>query len=399
MMSILLNTTNKRRVLLLFLLVLFCAVTMLIQFYLVNKSRHPREIFFKTGLLSNHLQVQCTRPVKDIMFLKTHKTGSSTLTNIMNRYADSRELNVVIPAQDEVYTFYWPYKFQLNFIAPLNNFPNILCNHARFNKIPMNILLPKTRAKYITLLREPVSNYESVFYFFNLDGVLRLKKESRTTMGRFLSRNISLVKLRELIKKSFYTASALARNPQSFDLGLEMEYYENITAVKNYIDFLDSEFDLVLILEHFDESLVLMKRLFCWDLKDILYVKQMERLKIERNKEVITDDLKSKIRRWNKADDMLYSHFNATLWKRIHSEGPDFYEDLEIFRSELKQLQDVCLEKGSRKTLAYRKKYVRGYQVKANVTKALKNYCQKFVLNEVDYSKYHREKLKKQSKA
>lgn len=324
------------------------------------------------------------------MFLKTHKTGSSTLTNILNRYADNRELNVVLPAQDEVFAFYWPHQFQLNFVAPLKNLPNILCNHARFNKIPMNIVLPKTRAKYITLLREPFSNYESVFYFFHLDYYLKLKNDGLTTMDRFLSRNISLVEMREMITKR-----PLARNPQSFDLGLELEYFENTTAVKKYIDFLDSEFDLVLILEHFDESLVLMKRLFCWDLKDILYIKQLERLNIDKNKEAITDDLKRKVRSWNSADKMLYSHFNATLWKRIHSEGPDFYKDLETFREELKQLQSVCLEKGARKTLAYGSRYVKGYEVKANVADTLKKYCQKFVLSEVDYLKYHRQKLGK----
>ena len=46
-----------------------------------------------------------------------------------------------------------------------------------------------------------------------------------------------------------------------FDLGLSFKYYQNFTAINKYIQFLDKEFDLVMIADYFDESLVLMKRL------------------------------------------------------------------------------------------------------------------------------------------
>lgn len=48
-----------------------------------------------------------------------------------------------------------------------------------------------------------------------------------------------------------------------FDLGLSYRYFQNYTAVKNYINFLNKEFDLVMIMDYFDESLVLLKRLLC----------------------------------------------------------------------------------------------------------------------------------------
>ena len=41
---------------------------------------------------------------------------------------------------------------------------------------------------------------------------------------------------------------------------------------------MDAQFDLVLILERFDESLVLLQDLMCWPTEDIVYLKQNERI-------------------------------------------------------------------------------------------------------------------------
>jgi galactosylceramide sulfotransferase len=189
--------------------------------------------------------------------------------------------------------------------------------------------------------------------------------------------------------------AVLARNPQMFDLGLDMKFYQDIKAVNEYINFLDGEFDVVLILEHFDESLVLMKRLFCWEMRDILYIKQMERLKSEKNREVITNEVRSKIMSWNQADAMLYRHFNNTLWKRISLEGPGFYEDLKIFREELQHVKDECLDEGTHKTKAYGRRYVLGHRIKPNVSTTLKQYCEKMLINEVNYLDYFRKRFRK----
>ncbi len=50
--------------------------------------------------------------------------------------------------------------------------------------------------------------------------------------------------------------------------------YDRIKAEKYIKERLDSFFSFVLITEYFDESLVLLKRKFCWDLEDIIYIPQ-----------------------------------------------------------------------------------------------------------------------------
>ena len=56
-----------------------------------------------------------------------------------------------------------------------------------------------------------------------------------------------------------------------FDLGLDLNYFENLTAVLRTSSSEGKEFDLVMIMDYFDESLVIMKRMLCRVMDDILY--------------------------------------------------------------------------------------------------------------------------------
>ena len=70
----------------------------------------------------------------------------------------------------------------------------------------------------------------------------------------------------------------------AFDLGLEHQSFSNDEEITEFIKDLSKKIDLVLIAEHFDESLVLMKRLLCWDFEDIIYVKHKIRNSAFKNK-------------------------------------------------------------------------------------------------------------------
>ena len=58
---------------------------------------------------------------------------------------------------------------------------------------------------------------------------------------------------------------------------MKSEFMPNKTEVMKYIKELDKQFDLVLIAEYFDESLILLDELLCWPYKDLTYLKQNER--------------------------------------------------------------------------------------------------------------------------
>ena len=60
-------------------------------------------------------------------------------------------------------------------------------------------------------------------------------------------------------------------------LGIDSYDMESRSKVAEMIRKIDSDFQLVLLVEQMEESLILMKELLCWDLLDIRYFKLNER--------------------------------------------------------------------------------------------------------------------------
>ena len=171
----------------------------------------------------------------------------------------------------------------------------------------------------------------------------------------------------------------LIKNPMLFELGLDTAYHAYhaggvifiIFNVRNkdvvvvfmgisqwcettYIRFLQQGFDIVKLMEYFDESLVLLKRRFWWKIKDILYFKLSERRQKEKGN--VTKHVM-----------LLHDAFNQTLWEMIEQKGPDFFEGLALFRKEKQAMEKACLREGTFLTKPYRGRLVQGYAVKADV--------------------------------
>ena len=71
------------------------------------------------------------QPIDNVLFLKTHKTGGSSIANILFRFAKSRHLTVALPKK-QIFSFFWPWSFQLSFVDNLGEKrPNLLSSHAR----------------------------------------------------------------------------------------------------------------------------------------------------------------------------------------------------------------------------------------------------------------------------
>ena len=348
------------------------------SFFLSHRPRNATKI----DVLTTQLEQEQCLPVQQILFLKTDKTGSSTMTNIFFRYGDARNLSFVLGLGT---LLGWPNKFHI--IFPLRFFakqPNILCSHARFNKKPMNWLFPKATSKYLTILRNPVDNFESVFNFAHLGKAFGLG-DKQDSLDKFLEKEIPLNHSRPNVM------TYLARNPMMFDLGLSLEYFQNLSAVNEYIQFLDKEFDLVMIMDYFDESLVLMKRLLCWKTDDILYVKLNERLDKEKARR-LSNSVQENIKRWNKADVLLFDHFNKTFWSKVKNEGPAFYEDLADFRQRKEKIKRRCFTDSVRHQRAYHDKFVKGYSIRKHLRPSTKALCENLVRMENSFLEYLRSK-------
>ena len=294
------------------------------------------------------------------------------MANIFFRYGDVRDLRFVLPRATNLG---WPRKFRVTDPLQLYGHPDILCSHTRFNKKPMNWLFPPGTSKYVTILRNPVDNFESVFNFYHLGNIFGIGGNPEDSLKKFLDKPMPYY-----IDHSCRGVTCLGRNPMMFDLGLDFEYFENFTAVTEYIQFLDKEFDLVMIMDYFDESLVMMKRMLCWEMDDILYVKLNERQDKEKANGFSTE-VNENIRRWNKADVLLFNYFNATFWRKVTMEGPGFYEDLSAFRRRKQEIKQLCLN-GTQLQKAFGRKYVKGYTLRNELDLSSKVLCEKLVRKE-----------------
>ena len=92
-----------------------------------------------------------------------------------------------------------------------------------------------------------------------------------------------------------------------FDMGFDVTNSVKEQFVKDAIAEMDSFFDLVLITEKMDESLILLKESLCWDYSDIIFLNKNSRAK--GFVKTLSVDHAQKLEELNKEDMMLYEHF------------------------------------------------------------------------------------------
>ena len=235
----------------------------------------------------------------------------------------------------------WPAPLELNEVSSLVNKDSakIFSSHIRFNKGPVNTIFPKPKAKYITIIRNPLTRFKSAWLYYGYSRRTGLSS-AEGPLNEFLRSPNALEEIRKRLSKTkVYRVYYHISNSNLFDMGLGQEHLQNIALVKRYIDNMEEEFDLVMITDYFDESLILLKRLLCWEFEDIVYIK----LRVLKEKELEFDEeVKKNILIWNHADATLFHHFNKTFWRKVQQEGPTFYEDLKTFRKVNQDFQEKC---------------------------------------------------------
>eukprot|EP00111_Clytia_hemisphaerica_P007003 TCONS_00020303-protein len=354
----------------------------------------------KTTLDDYVTQKTCT-PQQNIIFLKTHKTGSSTLTNILNRYADINNLRMLIPSGKQN-RFDWPNKFtpfsaDVRLLGPETK-ANMLVNHARFSKESMQQMISKP-TKFITILRNPVTQFDSLFHYEGFDKLLSIQRKYRA-MDIFLSSPKHYYQ-RLLRKRETPEALPLLRNSMLYDLGFTFHERprgdDSDARVGKAIQEIDETFDMVLLMDYFDESLVLLMNELCWGFEDIIYMKHNVRAK-RKNVSTKTAD---RIRKWNSADWELYKHFNKTFWNKIQKYGSaKFAKDLREFRERNNELVKNCQIKSEDTLPPF--STVKQYKLGGNVRQEYQSLCEKILLSEVEYLQRFRDQyeleFKKSSK-
>merc|ERR1712110_799211 len=125
-------------------------------------------------------------PSENIVFVKTHKTGGTTVTNMLLRYAEKAKLDVGLPIAYHWEMAGYPSTFDSRLIDPKMSNYNVLCHHMKFNKEKVKKIMSAS-AEYVTILRDPVQNFESAFGFFKDYPYPEWKLDGEEGMEKFLN--------------------------------------------------------------------------------------------------------------------------------------------------------------------------------------------------------------------
>ena len=117
------------------------------------------------------------KPVQNIIFVKTHKTGSSTVMNVIQRYAHIHNLTMALPGPSNFLG--WPGNFTewTVFEHTGGKKYNIICNHARFNKKRMLKIIKGNDTKIITIIRDPLYQFESMNVYYRFYDLFKLDRK------------------------------------------------------------------------------------------------------------------------------------------------------------------------------------------------------------------------------
>ncbi|XP_029965178.1 galactose-3-O-sulfotransferase 2-like [Salarias fasciatus] len=345
-------------------------------------------------LIKTHLNItkpSCS-PKSHVVFLKTHKTASSTILNILYRYGDSRNLTFALPLNKHSQLFY-PFLFASHFVEGVSSRRvtefHIMCNHMRFRKPEVAKVMPRDTF-YFSILRHPVTMMESLFIYFK--SIPAFHKSP--SLDSFL--DVNWKNFNFSVNNNHYAHNILA-----FDFGFD----NNVTAattdlekrVAAAIQGIERDFNLILISEYFEESMILLRHALCWSLEDVASFRLNSRS--EKTRRSLSPETAEKIKHWNALDWRIYLHFNATFWHKVDTMIGR--ENMKREVSELREIQarlaKTCLKGGQAvdpsqvkdvglKPFQYGAAVIQGYNLNPNLDRDTKAKCQRLITPELQYT-------------
>ncbi|XP_023700946.2 galactose-3-O-sulfotransferase 2-like [Paramormyrops kingsleyae] len=327
-------------------------------------------------------RVASCQPKRHIFFLKTHKTGSSTIQNILYRYGDSRNLTFALPPGKQN-QFAYPDMFSADFVQGfLSKFIpiyHIMCNHMRFVPHEVNKVMP-VDTFHFSILRNPVSMMESIFMYFKAEifQMVNSLDEFLADPGKFYNTSLP---------SSYY-----AKNLLAFDFG-----FNEMTQAQLAISLIEKNFDLILLSDYFDESMILLKNALCWTLDDVVSFKINSRNNDSRMK--LHPDTIDKIKVWNSLDWKIYLHFNATFWRKVDMMvGQErMKQEVAMLKQKREQLMKTCLLEGGAvdpsqvkeqdmTPLQYGAAVIQGYNLNPELKGPIRKQCLGLITPELQYT-------------
>lgn len=327
---------------------------------------------------------ECSVPNSEkqfVYFLKAHKTGSTTMRNILQRFALQRNLTIPIfkthhpyPSRNltnylrPILTYHRVYQYMLktgkrNLNARqmhyLRNLPleiktrdsrcHILDVHTVFVKEQAMQLFP-SGATFISTLRHPLEQTISSFGHWNLAKILQIANatDPADAVEKFLH---NPARYDKLLPASLYNVIAklenlrlsFTKNYIAYEFGFDLDLVRwDVVYVNNYLEELNNTFKVIIFTHRFTESLILLKRQMCWSFQDILFIHLRNNRLINRSK-TFSDELLETHKKWTPIDYKIYNMFLSRHENLIKQAGDMYQQELRIYEDILHKVKRFCM--------------------------------------------------------
>ncbi|KAG7168231.1 Galactosylceramide sulfotransferase-like 3 [Homarus americanus] len=305
------------------------------------------------------------RPRRHLVFLKTHKCGSSTIQNVLMRYADANNLSVALPYSGQylddvaVGQSIKVRELKASPFAPPTGKYHFLIHHTRLNVRAIQ-QLTYDDSVWVTIVREPSAVFESMFHYYHLHKFYGATFDHLVYMGR------------------------LGRNQITWDMGLDDLDMRQESLLKEAINILDQTFHLVLVAERMDESLVLLRHLMCWTEEDV--VAMARNVRKDRYRSYLSEHSVNTLEHFNAADVKLFDkHVEAFGRGRMEEEVTSLREMRDKVWKEcgLKETNSVSKRRAHKDMERY---LVVQYKVHNNGSTRQQKYCTDLVRSSIEYT-------------
>ena len=202
---------------------------------------------------------------------------------------------------------------------------NILAEHIRYQERAVSQVTHQGNFRFASL-RHPFAHLRSFFAEYHIDR--RFGIQHRDDPVAYLLSHLSVFRYRPEF--------TMLSNTQSKEFGLTFDI-----PIESTIRYIEDQFNFIAIAEYFDESLVLLRRMLCWDIRDIIYISLRQRMYKNRYLEPTKEQLAAH-KNVSYTDYILYEYFVSKLDQTLRNQGSDFTKELSKFRSLNKAVSNFC---------------------------------------------------------
>ncbi|GFR80248.1 galactose-3-O-sulfotransferase 3 [Elysia marginata] len=308
------------------------------------KPRMPSEVVLERKTEQRH-----------VIFVKVHKAASSTVQNIMLRFSLARDLNVLLPldARNHLNDAGSQILPHLVVPHPTGGRFDIMCDHVIFDESIIAPYFPEDAVR-VAIVRDPLQQTLSALTYFTH---VFQKPELKAGLDRYRDAPLEgfLGHPEQFYDPSQGAARSYINNRMSVDLGFDLRDFEtskkNISKIRAFLDKLEKQFDLILIADYFDESMVLLRRILNWGMKDVMYLEVNTAAGNDKGfqdsnlnqRPFLNSTTMLAFRNWAAIDYALYNHFLTVFLNKIEKEEL-FQEEVNAFRQARDSIAKFCVQ-------------------------------------------------------